>query len=208
MTNGSKSVSWWKKYSHLIDGSLISYHWENANKNHIIEVAKIARKNGVFVKINILLKKEKFEESYILGKEIAESLDEVLVELRPLRLHHGIRLIEYTDKQLKTLKETNRFGNMPQGLVTQRIFSDSGEIIYPDQIMLEKKNCWKGWNCYIGTTCLKINCDGVVLRGNCDVGEPLGTIYNEDFKIPTEPVICDKDFCKCVTDIMIRKEKQ
>jgi MoaA/NifB/PqqE/SkfB family radical SAM enzyme len=68
-------------------------------------------------------------------------------------------------------------------------------------------NQFKDWKCNIGLESLMINWDGDVHRATCRVGGSLGNIYNGTFTIPTEPIICDRNFCTCAADIPITKEK-
>ncbi len=50
-----------------------------------------------------------------------------------------------------------------------------------------------------------INWDGEVHRATCRVGGSLGNIYTGTFAIPTEPIICDRNFCTCAADIPLTK---
>jgi ATP-dependent HslUV protease subunit HslV len=43
-------------------------------------------------------------------------------------------------------------------------------------------------------------------RGICKVGGKLGNI-REEYTFPDDPVICNKQHCSCVTDVMNRKER-
>ena len=207
ITNGSKSIDWWHKYGGLIDLAVISVHWEFANLDHIENVCKVLRQNyNTCVKINILVKEEKFEESYKLAERLSSNIPGIVVDLRPIRLNHGMYLIEYKDEHLAKLKEKSRFGNFHFKHKWQEVFTDTGERFEPHLSIIKKENSWKGWKCYIGMESLKVFYDGTILRGNCDAGGPIGNI-NGDITLPDEPIICDKELCSCVTDMRTRKEK-
>lgn len=207
ITNGSRSISWWDKYGGLIDLAVISFHWEFANSDHIENVCRSLRQNyNTLVKVNILVKEEKFKESYDLAERLSINVPGIVVDLRPIRLNHGMYLIEYKEEHLEKLKAKSRFGNFHIKHKWQEVFTDTGERFEPHISIIKKENCWKGWKCYIGLQSLKVMYDGNIVRANCDVGEHLGNI-NGKFTLPDKPIICDKEFCSCVTDIRTRKEK-
>lgn len=207
ITNGSKSINWWYEFSNLIDLAVISFHWEFASPNHIEKVCKTIRANhNTHVKVNILVKIGKFEESYALAEKLHKNVPGILIELRPIRKHHGMYLIDYTDEQLERLKNKNRFGSFHRSNKYQRIFNDYGELFNPDMSILKKENCWKGWECHIGLESLKIMPDGNIYRGTCETGGVIGNVSGE-IELPTKPIICDKDFCRCVTDIRTTKKR-
>lgn len=68
-------------------------------------------------------------------------------------------------------------------------------------------NKFKGWSCNAGIESLMINWDGDVHRATCRVGGSLGNIYNGTFVVPTDPIICDRNFCTCAADIPLTKTK-
>jgi len=207
ITNGSPSVKWWVENAMNIDLIVISFHWEQANPKHIHDVCLTLRnKYKSHIKVNILVKKEKFEESYELAKYLEKNIPGIIIELRPLRIEHGMYLIDYTDEQLKRLQTENRFGGFLERHRYQIILTNNGEVFRPDLSIVNKENCWKGWECHIGLESLKILYDGTVMRGNCDNGNPLGNIFN-GITLPSDPIICNRDFCKCVTDIRTTKMK-
>lgn len=207
ISNGSKSLDWWDKYVHLIDLILMSYHWEYADKKHFKALCKLIReKNHPNLKVNILVLKDKVDESIALAKEISGEVPGIVVALRPIRFHHGIYMIDYTPEQLELLNQNIRFGGMFRPTSYQNIFNENNVFLNPDKMILSKENDFKGWKCYVGIESIKIREDGFVFRANCDVGGPLGHI-KEDFELPNSPIICPNDACKCSADIRPRKER-
>jgi len=207
ITNGSQKLEWWDKYAHLVDLFIMSYHWEFANRDHFKEVCKIIRnKNHPNIKVNILVLKDKVEESIILGKEIVSEVPGIAIALRPIRVNHGIDFIDYTPEQLELINSNSRFGGMFRTADTRKIYNENIEVIDPDRIILEKDNNFYGWKCYAGIDCIKIREDGYIYRANCNMGGPIGHIQ-DDFELPVNPIICNKNGCKCSADIRARKEK-
>ena len=53
-----------------------------------------------------------------------------------------------------------------------------------------------------------INWDGDVHRATCRVGGSLGNIYQGDFEIPEQAIICTRKWCTCAADIPLTKVKE
>jgi MoaA/NifB/PqqE/SkfB family radical SAM enzyme len=82
---------------------------------------------------------------------------------------------------------------------------DNSHIIHANDVIKLHLNKYKGWSCNAGLESLMINWDGEVHRATCRVGGSLGNIYQGTFNVPTEPVICDRNFCTCAADIPLTK---
>lgn len=75
-----------------------------------------------------------------------------------------------------------------------------------DELKLKGLNAWKGWQCYIGIDSLYIQHNGMLFRGNCMQGEPLGQI-GEIISWPNKPLSCPLERCLCNGDMIVRKYK-
>lgn len=84
--------------------------------------------------------------------------------------------------------------------------SSNERIIHANDVIKLHLNKYKGWSCNAGLESLMINWDGDVHRATCRVGGSLGNIYEGTFLQPTEPIICDRNFCTCAADIPLSKE--
>ena len=84
---------------------------------------------------------------------------------------------------------------------------DDAEVIHANDVIKLHLNKYKDWTCNAGFESLMINWDGEVHRATCRVGGSLGNIYEDTFLQPTEPVLCDRNFCTCAADIPITKVK-
>jgi MoaA/NifB/PqqE/SkfB family radical SAM enzyme len=82
---------------------------------------------------------------------------------------------------------------------------DDNQIIHANDVIKLHLNQYKGWTCSAGIESLMVNWDGDVHRATCRVGGSLGNIYNGTFIVPTLPVICNRNFCTCASDIPITK---
>lgn len=84
---------------------------------------------------------------------------------------------------------------------------DDADVIHANDVIKLHLNKYKDWTCNAGLESLMINWDGEVHRATCRVGGSLGNIYEDTFLQPTEPVLCDRNFCTCAADIPITKVK-
>jgi MoaA/NifB/PqqE/SkfB family radical SAM enzyme len=82
---------------------------------------------------------------------------------------------------------------------------DNSQIIHANDVIKLHLNQYKGWSCNAGIESLMINWDGEVHRATCRVGGSLGNIYNNTFLLPSEPIICDRNYCTCAADIPLSK---
>lgn len=79
------------------------------------------------------------------------------------------------------------------------------QLKHANDIIKLHLNKYKGWTCNAGLESLMINWDGEVHRATCRVGGSLGNIYEDTFVVPSEPVICTRDWCTCAADIPLTK---
>jgi MoaA/NifB/PqqE/SkfB family radical SAM enzyme len=106
--------------------------------------------------------------------------------------------MRYHPDDLKWIKEQ-------ESTVKGNCVIDNTQIIHANDVIKLHLNKYKGWSCNAGIESLMINWDGDVHRATCRVGGSLGNIYNNTFVVPSEPVVCDRNFCTCAADIPITK---
>ena len=83
---------------------------------------------------------------------------------------------------------------------------EHAQLLYHANDMIKNhQNKFKSWTCNAGIESLMINWDGDVHRATCRVGGSLGNIYEGNFVAPSEPIICDRNFCTCAADIPLTK---
>ncbi len=82
---------------------------------------------------------------------------------------------------------------------------DGKRTIHSNDVIKLHMNQYKDWTCYAGIESLMINWNGDVHRATCRVGGSLGNIYQGTFTVPTEPIICTRDWCTCAADIPLTK---
>lgn len=82
---------------------------------------------------------------------------------------------------------------------------DDTQIMHANDVIKLHQNNFKGWICNAGIESLMINWNGDVHRATCRVGGNLGNIYHSTFSIPTDPVVCTRNWCTCAADIPLTK---
>lgn len=82
---------------------------------------------------------------------------------------------------------------------------DDKDMYHANDIIKLHMNKFNGWTCSAGIESLMINWDGEVHRATCRVGGSLGNIYEDTFVAPSDPVMCDRNFCTCAADIPLTK---
>lgn len=85
---------------------------------------------------------------------------------------------------------------------------DDKEIIHANDVIKLHLNKYKDWTCNAGIESLMINWDGEVHRATCRVGGSLGNIYTNTVQVPSDPVLCTREFCTCAADIPLTKIKK
>lgn len=84
-------------------------------------------------------------------------------------------------------------------------YGDKIEKISANALFNNNLNKFKNWKCYAGINSLFIKNNGDVYGSICQEGGLIGNIKNDDFKLRTNPVICTKNSCNCISDIQIKK---
>ena len=87
----------------------------------------------------------------------------------------------------------------------------NNEIIVNDvnQLIVDKTNHWRDWNCYIGLDSLYIRPNGDIKVGSdCNPDYIIGNyLKSDDIRWPQKPIRCNYDACFCGADMATRKIK-
>jgi MoaA/NifB/PqqE/SkfB family radical SAM enzyme len=135
----------------------------------------------------------------------------VVERLKDVGIRYAVRRIRWTEGDHNIFDDMRYDGKDLEWLISQDATAkpncrvDEEYIVHANDIIKKKQNQFKGWTCSAGIESLMINWDGEVHRATCRVGDSLGNIYNDTFIIPTDPVICTRDWCTCAADIPLTK---
>ena len=109
--------------------------------------------------------------------------------------------LKYDSKDLKWLLDS-------VATAKPNVIVNDQELIHANDLIKTHRNQFEGWKCNAGLESLMINWDGDVHRATCRVGGSLGNIYQGDFEIPEQAIICTRKWCTCAADIPLTKVKE
>jgi MoaA/NifB/PqqE/SkfB family radical SAM enzyme len=198
-TNGTRKPEWYinQRADHWVFSLHFEYDWKRV-ANTISSVHMLKMRNNMMV--NIMAHHDKMTEV----REVSEYFDTVKVPhvLRRVRWTEGDHDLfddmRYHPDDFKWLIEK-------EATVKGNCVIDDIRVIHSNDVIKLHLNQYKGWTCNAGLESLMINWDGEVHRATCRVGGSLGNIYKDTFVVPSDPVICTRDWCTCSADIPLTK---
>jgi organic radical activating enzyme len=206
VTNGTRSVGWWRelsKHPHLV---IISLHPEyyDAKKLKINQLCEFLSDNSVKLQFNLLCHPQKWN----IVMSIVNDIDD---RFKPFIIPKVIQdqgtfkkeLYPYTREQLDFVK------NYPTKLDTdfswdvRAVYSDGTTInASPNSLMADGSHYYYNWKCSAGSEGISVAANGMVFAGVCSV-KSLGHISN--FKFLDEYLTCPRPSCICPGDIFLNK---
>lgn len=206
LTNGSQSVDYYRDISHYSDGIIISYHPQYADVDHIASIANAAK---CPVALNLMLVKERFDEQIEVAKKLYELTNSLAIwpklVLDKTSVDHITNDVsDYTDHQKTLIKDWPYFRKINDNGLHRGEMLLNGKIIDANTLIVNKLNNHNGWKCWAGLHMIKIDMFGNIFRSECEQGGPIGDI--NQYTMPTDPIVCSKNVCACLSDIYLRKE--
>lgn len=205
-TNGTRKPEWYinQRADYWVFSLHFEYDW-NRIANTISSVSSLKQTQNMMV--NIMAHHDKMDEV----KDVAGYFDMVKVP-------YAIRRIRWTEgdhdlfDDMRYHPDDYKWLVEQEATVTGNCVIDNGklgeQVIHANDVIKLHLNQYKGWTCNAGLESLMINWDGDVHRATCRVGDSLGNIYKDTFVVPTEPVVCTRDWCTCAADIPLTKIKE
>lgn len=206
LTNASQTVEYFKEIDPYTDGMIISYHPEYADNDHIIN---IVNSMTCPVVINLMMVPEKFDSMLEIAKLLYESCDKVAIWPKVvLDKTSDVSYISnepagYSENQLRVIKDWPYFRTLDDYKLHRGNILLDGKKIDANQLITDKLNRHKGWTCYGGLDMINVDMWGNMYRSDCQNGGPIGNI--ERYRLPTIPIMCERESCNCLSDIYLRK---
>ncbi len=203
LTNGSRPLAWWDEHVRLFDEVIISYHHERADRDHLVAVARRLAPHSL-VQLNIVVDPAAFDETMAFAAR-AERETAAVVNRKIMFLDGWKRPAPYTDDQHRRLAEALAAERTPVGTVLKgslAVHFNDGQtrVMSALKIIDEDLNHWEGWACSVGESTLFIRFDEI-WRAACRVGGPLGSIYDDEPRLPTQGIRCAATACNCIAGI-------
>jgi len=214
LTNGNRTVQWWKRNAAYIDKIILTVHVAQADIVELVEKFNELA-NDMYIDFQVAMDIAVFdkcvEDYHYAHNNLHKNIS---LYPKPLRtVLSSSELMPYTDEQTRTIRELpSKWGRELELLEQPMIKKIGNEIIDHNvninNIVMNKENNWKGWACYVGIDTITINRYGNIKIGtSCNPDLVLGNVNNLNFTFPMIPVKCRYDVCSCFADISTTKIK-
>ncbi len=206
-TNGTRKPLWYQMQQ--VDQYVFSLHFEYDWPTILYTIKTVSENsNGIHTLVNVMCHQDKMKDVRT-AYHILRAND-IRFNLRRVRWTEGDHDLfddmRYDQNDLDWILKQNSTVEPNTVLWYHRDKDgDVAEWHHANDVIKKHLNQYKGWTCNAGLESLMINWDGDVHRSTCRVGGSLGNIYEGTFGVPTEPVICDRNYCTCAADIPLTK---
>ena len=225
-TNASRTVNWWSKAKHYMDGVVLTYHPLSQEKQHFINVINEI-KDFVTIDINIAGIGNRIQE---LGNFV-EELRDLFKDCEHNRYEHVSICVktmykkllgrnskqetywEYSDSDLEVLRRPgvkpreveNNIEPDPTAWMTEFLYDDgSKKYVQSHQIIDQGLNSFRGMKCHLGFESINIDAQGDIYSSWCGAVN-FGNIQNNDWQLPKTKTVCPYEYCNNISDISISK---
>lgn len=200
-TNATRTGKWYVDQSKYIDQYVFSLHYEKNSKTSLEHIIAFHSANtNTKILVHIMAHHKYMQE--VKGDVFRCKALEIPYIIRRIRWSEGNRDLfddmRYDHDDLQWIKQSIKTAE-PNCIV------DDKELLHANDIIKSHMNQFNGWTCNAGIESLMINWDGEIHRATCRVGGSLGNIYNGNFMIPEDPIICTRNWCTCEADIPLTK---
>jgi MoaA/NifB/PqqE/SkfB family radical SAM enzyme len=225
ISNGSRTIRWWKENAHLIDNAHLTHHLDQGNVEHITEVADILHEAGSKTTVKVLMDKLYWNQG-LLDIEYMKQMSEHDWFIMSERVIKD-PLQKYTAEDEAYLKDDmKRMPNAKWFMKNRKLLREDmrrydsvatlsdGETLKarPGAYYGKKWNNFNGWECDLGIERIYIGWTGEI-TGTCNAklyGESqnyniLSTNFVEEFNPSPAPVICKVNGCWCMPETHISK---
>ena len=218
-TNGSRTPRYWKENCQYMDEVLISCHPEFINVKTTCENINILVENDVAISVMVAMSINSWDKCLDIANEVLEKTN-APISMKPLQKVLGFEdRMDYTTEQEQVI--TNWNYNIPSSknykneFVSSRMKWKSSttskeiRVNNVNQLIVDKTNHWRDWDCYIGLDSLFIRSTGDIKVGSdCNPDYIIGNyLESNDVTWPTKPIKCNYDSCFCGADMATRKFK-
>ena len=204
-TNASRTLRYWESFKAQRSFVFLSWHAEEADDDHFVEVAKIMQ-HKASVSIPLMIVPDNYERAKILY----ERLSELNVEITPKFTRtsiDGTSYFEYTEEQRDWIQNNSCNKMKPFGIdwkIPQTLHYDGTPIKFM-KVLDQNLHKFTGWSCTAGIRRLMVEPDGNIKRCTKGVGGSLGNIKTGKYTLPDDPIICDYRACPCKLDAVVEK---
>jgi MoaA/NifB/PqqE/SkfB family radical SAM enzyme len=203
-TNGTRTTNWYLNHEMFFNHLVFSLHFEHDWQrvvNTILEYHGEAERDFF---VNVMAH----------HKHMAD-VKKVVSTFKDRGIKFAVRRIRWTEGDHNVFDDMRYDGADLEWIMSQEatvkantVLTDKKHLpifLHSNDVIKNHLNNFKGWSCNAGLESLMVNWDGDVHRATCRVGDSLGNLYTGTFTVPTEPIICTRDWCTCAADIPLTK---
>lgn len=207
ISNGSKHMGWWEQAKPYLDHACISFHPESAKQDHFKKVIQFLN-DSVTLHVNVMMLPEKFDECMDLARWVETETENITVAIQPLLKNFSDVMYPYTPDQKDRLENQTFNIKFTRPVKTYRgrmvkVFEDgTTETLSGPELIAKRENRWTGWECRAGLDELIVDFHGDIFRAWCMEGGRIGNVKMEKIDFPQNPILCKRDYCHCVLDVM------
>jgi organic radical activating enzyme len=208
ISNGTRSCSWWSEAVNYLEEVVLTFHPERASLGHFTSVSNLLSKQ-IRTHLNVAAPPNYFNVALAAARHLDAACQDVTILLKPMLVGFKDTLYPYTPEQLRILEDEEFGSHFTRDVLSargdMRAVFETGEtsVMESSQFLTKNLNHWKGWECDIGIEMLAIYFSGAIYRALCHEGGQIGHIdMPSDFSLPLSPIICGKETCSCLLDVM------
>jgi organic radical activating enzyme len=205
ITNGSRTIEWWKDHWQYVDYAIVSYHTESADFDHIAQLTTFLS-SRISVSLHVMMHYENFDSSVDTYNRFYNDLKNYRINIQPkfIRLRNG--QLPYSQDQKNILMNLPVEQRTKDDFIDEKIIIDTGTVVekFNSKTLGNLTGSYKSnYTCAAHTQFLQIDRFGNVGKISC------GTQFNEEvnildssfiakFKIEKEYVQCESQNCNCL----------
>jgi organic radical activating enzyme len=226
VSNGSRTLNWWGENYTYFDDVVLSTHHEFVDIDHHCDVADLLYSLGVKVTALMLMDAKHWDKCTQLIERMKQSKKPWFIQAKSVVAVPGYGIDVYTDEQVEFLKLgikrlpdsdwiLKHFNEMRTHESVVLFEDGSSMAARPYDIITNKWNHFKDWQCNVTFESLLIRFDGTV-TGSCQESifkDKNINLFSEDFEekftpdINFVPVRCSLSVCNCQPETHITKSK-
>lgn len=198
-TNLNVDLEHWQKIVPYLKYAVTQIHIEHTQLSHFMLIINWTLANtDCDITVNFNMLPDKWSELTDIQNRIKEKWPQISISHRMLFKDPIINsnVMDYDQQQLLSFKQ-------PAGIVVEE---DSNTVITSHSgMILDQQNNFYNHECRIGIEQIIVTAEGVVYRGHCRQGGPLGKI-GEQIQWPVDSVVCLRPRCANGFDIQATKK--